>query len=329
MDSNPHKPCDACTTDADSGYPFCVDCGKPAPFALKAGAFSVEIQDVPSEELRSQLASSLKKWFPDINRIDASDILSSGKSILLSGVDEDSAERLIGALKKFKVNGRIIDIPRNRWSLLWNPGLIFSLPALLAAWVFNGAASLIFFLCAPAIPVVVAFRKHYRSRPVIALEFLNYLSDEEFESARQYREIIGSLGREDSARLKSIVRRAFDLHNKLKSKSLSAAAAGSRKGELYGRLTDAVDMAVQICTDIGTADIGLQDDLRNSLASLDVLLKDTEAWFLNLESDDRKSVPGLAEELTEITAGIDGIVNEIRETSDRHAISAARTRISE
>ena len=309
---------------------FCSQCGELAPFALNAGPFSVEIQEVPSEALRTQALSVLKSWFPEMETIRTDRIISSGRSILVNGVDEESADRLLRALKPMKINGRILELRGGDWwKLLWNPGLILSVPGLVATWTLGGAAAILSFMVAVAAPVIGAVLERSRRQPLVRQETLRYLSGEWGRLAREYSEIVRLLSPEDLAVLKSIAGRVLDLQKQLASRSLAAAAAGGEKGEFYNRLTDAMRTAVQIGSRIAVQGTNENVHLREDLVSIDNLLDETRIWYTNLETEDGKQVPQLTAELGEISAGIDRIVREVRHASDQRVTTVTRSQLME
>jgi hypothetical protein len=313
----------------DSDHPFCLQCGELAPFALTPGAFSLEIQEVPSKVLRSRTVSLLKNWFPQMEVIRADKMLGSRTSVLLTGVDEASAERLLRALRPLKVSGRIIEYRANDWwRFLWNPGLILSVPAVVAAWGLDGVAAALSMVVAVAAPVVGALLERSGAQPIIRPETLHFSSGEWLRLAKEYSQTVRRLSPEDSVSLRSIFKKIFDLQKRLSGRSLAASAAGSEKGELYGKLMDAMRTAIQLCKRIAARD----DDeagLREELGALDRLLTATEDWYTGMDTDDRKPIPQLAEEIGEITSGIDRIVREVRNASDQQSTASIRPRILE
>ncbi len=62
------------------------------------------------------------------------------------------------------------------------------------------------------------------------------------------------------------------------------------------------------------------EHLRQDLASLNRLVEETEVWYTSLETRNHKRVPELKAELDEITAGIDKIVREVRDVSERGSL---------
>jgi hypothetical protein len=329
VESRPEKQCLECSAPTQAGHPFCLQCGKVAPFAFSSGDFAVEIQEVPSESLRTQALALLKRWFPGIDVIRADKMLRSGRAILLTGVDETSAENLLRTLKPLKINGRIVEYrSTDWWRFLWNPGLILSVPAVVAAWGLDGFAAALSTSVAVAAPVIGAFLERSGSQPVIKQEKLHYVSDEWLRSAKEYSDTIKELSEEDADALKSIVGKIFELQKRLSSRSLVAAAAGSEKGELYGKLMDAMATAIQICQRIRAQK---EDDksLREDMASLESLVTEIGIWYASVDTSDHKPIPQLKEEVEQITDGIDRIVKEVRHASDRQSIIVERSRIME
>jgi hypothetical protein len=330
MDSQAENRCPQCQSHLDPGHPFCIHCGELSGPALSLGSFLLEIQDVPSDTTRGQAVAILKSWFPEMDALRAHRMLRDSPTILVNGVDEGSANRLLRALLPLKVRGRILGpADTTWWKLVWNPGLLASVPAVVAAWGLDGAASVAALIVAVAAPAVGALLARSRSQPLIRQESLHSLSGEWLGLAKDYSETIRLLSPEDSAVLTSIAGKVFDLHGRLKNRSLPAAAAGAEMGHLHKVLTDTIRTAVEIGRKIARRNSQDKDGLRQDLASLNRLVEETEVWYTSLETRDHKQVPELAAELEEITAGIDKIVREVRDVSEERLIVAERARLLE
>lgn len=330
MESPAENLCPQCQGHLDPGHPFCVHCGELSGAALSLGNFSVEIQDVPSDSTRSQAVAILKTWFPEMDTLRAHRMLRDSPTVLVNGVDEGSGNRLLRALLPLKVHGRLLESADPAWwKLAWNPGLLVSVPALVAAWALDGAASVLSLIVAVAAPAVGALVARSRRQPLIRQQSLHSLSSEWLGLANDYSATIRLLSPEDSAVLTSTAGKVFDLLRGLKDRSLPAAAAGAEMGHLHRVLTDTIRTAVEVARKIASRNSSDKESLRQDLASLNRLVEETQGWYTSLETRNHKQVPELAAELEEITAGIDKIVREVRDVSEERLIAAERARLLE
>lgn len=255
--------------------------------------------------------SLIRSWFPDVDFFEADTRLFRGRSLMASGIDEESAERLIHAFKAIDIEGTIIPAgPKKVWEQLWNPGLVFSAAALVGAPLFGGLTAFLLLLIALAAPVsVAAFRAKYRG-PLVSGNRPGLLSESWRVLAKDYTKAIKSLPVEDRSKLAAIMEKGFDLRNRLKSQSLPAAAAGSEMGDLYIKLREILSAAVRIGYEI-TQFPEEAPRLRHELDDLFRLLDKTVIWFSHLDQD-YKQASRLSDELDSIILGIDNIVQEIR-----------------
>ncbi len=82
-------------------------------------------------------------------------MLRNSTTVLVNGVDEGSGNRLLRALLPLKIHGRILEsADATWWKLIWNPGLLASVPALVAAWGLGGTASVLSLMVAVTAPAV-------------------------------------------------------------------------------------------------------------------------------------------------------------------------------
>lgn len=271
--------------------------------------------------------SLIRSWFPEVDFFEADTRLFRGRSLMASGIDEESAERLIHAFKAIDIEGTIIPAgPKKVWEQLWNPGLVLSAAALVGAPLFGGLTAFLLLLIALVAPMAVAaFRMKYR-RPLVSGNRPALLSDGWRILARDYAEVIKSLPAEDRSKLASIMEEGFDLRNRLKDQSLPAAAAGSEMGDLYIKLREILGAAVRIGYEI-TKFPEEAPRLRGELDDLFRLLKKTVIWFSNLDQDYRQT-SRLSDELDSIILGIDNIVQEIR-TNQPHTIQRQKQKLVE
>ncbi|MDQ7785093.1 MAG: hypothetical protein RDU20_19565, partial [Desulfomonilaceae bacterium] len=114
MSAAPAIPCSTCETGLAAPYPFCPECGRLSPSFVRKGSIGVEIDEVPAEKLRGDLSALLRSWFPDVDVLDAKRRLESGKTLLLTGIDEDSAHRLVETLKTMKAPARLVRVDAGR-----------------------------------------------------------------------------------------------------------------------------------------------------------------------------------------------------------------------
>jgi hypothetical protein len=326
LDSIGHT-CTSCEKNIKQDYPFCPECGELSPSSISSGDLAVEIQDVPSKILRTKAVSLIRSWFPDVDLFMADARLSRGRSVLASGIDQESAERLVHALKAINIEATIVSGGSKKvWDRLWNPGLVFSAAALVGAPLFGGLTAFLLLLIALAAPVsVAAFRAKYRG-PLVSGNRPGLLSESWRVLAKDYAEVIKSLPVEDRSKLASIMEKGFDLRNRLKDQSLPAAAAGSEMGDLYIKLREILGAALRIGYEI-TKFPEEAPRLRGELDDLFRLLEKTVLWFSHLDQD-YKQTSRLSNELDTIILGIDNIVQEIR-TNQPHDIHSQKRKLVE
>ncbi|AFM25105.1 hypothetical protein [Desulfomonile tiedjei] len=326
MDSIGHT-CTSCEKSIKQGYPFCPACGELSPSSISSGDLAVEIQEVPSKILRTNAVSLIRSWFPEVDLFEADTRLFRGRSLLASGIDEESAERLIRALKAINIEGTIVPGgPKKVWEQLWNPGLILSAAALIGAPLFGGLTAFLLLLVALVAPIAVAaFRMKYR-RPLVSGTRPGLLSEGWRVLAGDYAEVVKGLSVDDRSKLASIMEEGFDLRNRLKDQSLPAAAAGSEMGDLYVKLREILSSAVRIGHEITKFPEEAQR-LRGELDDLFRLLEKTVTWFGSLDQD-YKQTSRLSDELDTIILGIDNIVREVR-TKEPHTIQSQQQKLVE
>lgn len=321
-------PCSLCETGRGREYPFCPECGKLSPAFVSGGNFAVELEEVPSERIRSDVVSVLKSWFPTIDVLNASKQLSSGRTVVLRGIDEQSAQRLLAAFKTMKAPGILSrDRAQEGWlKRLWNPGLAISAAALLLALIVGGMSGIVLALFGIAVTPVWALTKGRMKSPLVSVtpvlpgESLVRLSSE-------YSRVVVGLSEQDRETLKSLTTDVFDMQQRLQSDSLAAVAAGAEDGQLYSTLFDSLRTAVEIGARMLSAGESEQTAIRQEFQELKTQVEKTRQWFRSVEGEGIKEPQALSEELREITAGIDRILENIHSPLDEHVHSQEKTRI--
>lgn len=318
MDTTPNKRCAQCVSDFLEGAPFCTDCGKLSPAVVAEGNVALEIDDVPSEKIRDQALSMLKAWFPQLEPIRAAASLKAGRTILISGIDDESARRILEGLESLKVRGRpklLGDKPGwLKW--IWNPGLAVSALGLVLAAAFGGLPAFFFIVIALGAPVAVALLKGRGKEPLIPSVRIGDQADQWIRLSDAYSEVVAQLSSQDSQNLKALVRKVFRLQKRLKSESLASVAAGLERGDLYQSLGDALRSAVELSRRISAEPEENKGPVRNEIAKLNELADRTANWFRKLDDPVIKNASVLEAELDSVSESIDRIVREVRPLPD-------------
>jgi len=327
MNTPQNKNCTACAGDFREGAPFCTECGRLSPAVLRDGDIALEIDEAPSERIRGECVSALRAWFPQLEPIRAEASLKAGKSILLSGIDEESANRVLDALAVFKVRGRFRPVegkPRGlKW--IWNPGLALSAVSLALAAAFGGLLGLLLVLIALGAPVAWALLKGRGVEPLIASLRVRNQADYWIRLSDEYSEVLGQLAPQDSENLKAFVKKVFRLQKRLESESLASIAAGSDRGDLYLSLNDGISSAVELSRRILRQPEENKGPLRDEIGKLNELADRTAGWYRQLEGPVIKNASVLDAELSAITESIDRIVREVRPLPDVRLANKEKT----
>jgi hypothetical protein len=294
-------------------YPFCPECGALSPAISAQGAFAVELEDIPSEQIRARVIDGLKNWYPGIDPVEADARLKSGPVVLLRSIDEDSARRALAYLNAYKAPGRISgDQSLDSWmSIIWNPGLAIGAVALVAALLTGGLTGMALAAGGLGAMGIGAFLKRKRFQPLCrpspSSEF-----DELKALADEYARVIPRLESEDAAVVNKIARTGFELRKRLLTDSVAAIAAGGRTGELYDRVTEAIRGAVHLGESILTSAGPDKESLRAELEGLMGLLARTDQWLDKAEGKLGPSSADLAQNLDHLTERIDRILDTVR-----------------
>lgn len=294
-------------------YPFCPECGALSPAFVARGSFAVELEDVASERIRSDVVDNVRSWFPDVNPLEVDRKLKSGPSILIRGVDEASAQRILAYLKAIKAPGRIVEEKAlGSWSgRLWSPGLGVGAVALIVALLAGGLVGALLMLAGAGAVAAGAFLKGRRFEPVISVVPAVRHDDIE-QLADEYASLIKELSPEDAEALKSVTTTVFDIHRRLRSDSVAAVAAGGETGDLYDRLTDAISTALHIAQRLLSSPEEDRKGLRKQLADLNDLVKRTGQWLTGAEEGKPRTPAELSGDLDEVTQRIDRILETVR-----------------
>ena len=294
-------------------YPFCPECGALSPALVARGSFAVELEDVPSERIRSEFVDNVRSWFPDVNPLEVDRKLKSGPSILIRGIDEASARRILAYLKAVKAPGRILEEEAlGSWSgRLWSPGLGVGAVALVVALLAGGLVGVLLIVAGVGAVAAGAFLKGRRLQPVISVVPAVKHDDME-QLADEYASLIRQLSQEDAEALKSVTTTVFDIHRRLRSDSVAAVAAGGTTGDLYDRLTDAIPTALHIVRTLLSSPEEDRRGLRKQLADLNDLVKRTGQWLTGAEKGTPRTAAELSGDLDEVTQRIDRILETVR-----------------
>jgi len=306
--------CPACENMLEQDRPFCPECGRLSPVVLSPGSLSVEIPDIASEQIRTDVTRLLKSWFPDLDIGAVQEALRTRWVTLIAGIDEDSGNRILDALKVFKIRGRLVSPSMEEsWpARLWNPGLLVSAIALINAAIFGGLIAFFGLLAAVGAPVAWTLVESRRQRPLVTPPLTGSSAEQWAELSEDYTGVLKDLDPAAARMLSSITRAVFDVQTRLRSETVAAAIAGGEKGELYKRLRDTIRTAVELCR----RNRALAEQERLSLAAeleplRDTVLK-TGEWYRSLESDGVKPPEALKSEIADITGRIDALVQEVR-----------------
>jgi len=311
MEADDLNRCPVCGAQYGRGDPFCHECGRLLPSVALPGDVSVDMLDVPSEKLRQRIVGLLRSWFPDVDAVEADRRLKAGKSRLISGIDADSARRIVDALKAEKA-GAGLTRDKSRTGRFINGGLIVSAIALIAAPFLSLSGSIFMLLLAVAAPIAGAMLKQERMRPLVPSPADSLESAEWIAIAKQYSELVPTLEASEAESLRFITKTVFGLRRRLSQPTLAATAAGEVAGDLYQRLHDAIRTALEICRRISSGNGEIKEAHNRELDGLKKLVAETADWFRAHEHDNLKEFPQLADELRGIRESIDSVLKEVR-----------------
>lgn len=330
METNLHSLCPRCKSGPPQRDPFCPLCGHISPSVLTRGSVAVEIGEIPSAEIRSELQAALRNWFPRLDPFQAEDRLKSSPSLLVAGIDEESGRRILDALKAWKVNGRLVPQSRagqgfdwKRWIL--NPGLAVSALALFLSWLVGGVPGLIFLLAALAAPPVTGLLRRKDDQPLVPPWSLFSADHHWIAIAGEYAQVIQELEPLEREMLRSVTAEVFDLVAELKSGSVAAVSAGGEEGELYRNMREAVRRAVILAAATTTGSEEERSSAREELGTLSDLIKKTTDWFRTLGHGETKPTLELSEQLRQVTESIDRIVQDVRSPREERPFQKDKT----
>jgi hypothetical protein len=320
--------CDSCNAELRGGDPFCLNCGKIVRNILASGNLAIEIADVPSAQLRKQIVQEFKTWFPGIDPITAESKLRKSPCIFISGIDEESANRLLEILKSIKIDGRLVhDAGGHSWlQLLWNPGLFMAAGLIMLAALVQGLVGVIISLLGAATPFLWAFWKSNRLTPLLGSTTINFEAPRWIDISNQYSQIISKLAIQDAELLRSVMRMIIGLQQSLKSHSLASLAAGEDRGDLYRTLSNSSLTAIDLCRRINSSQGEERDRLRQELLDLIHVIGRSHDQFMNLDREEIKSVEELTQEMDKTVEIIDRIVQDVRSPLLRTNLTAGEIR---
>lgn len=293
---------------------------------VKGGEFQVRIHDIPSSRIRERVVKTIKSWFGGVDSLEAEKRLSRKGAVLISGVDEDSAERILAALKRMKATGEIQRVPEARGfaGKLLNWGLALSGAALILAIISGGLLGLLFFFAALAAPVVVALTSNDQT-PLAPAAGMDRDDLTWFETARKYQAKIGDLDEASRAKLREFTESILALRMALKSDSVASHAAGGTGGSLYERLPGAIEAGIGMSAEMAKKEGRDLEELEQELARLTSSANTALDSLLELDKDGPARAKELSEELNDISARVDDIIREIRPAGE----SIGRGRLNE
>jgi hypothetical protein len=315
MESDQYRICAGCNSTLGPGDPFCLTCGTLSPSLVNTGDLAIEVQDVPGQRLRAEVVSILKAWFPEMDTIRADERFQSGWHILVRGIDEKSGSRILAALKRIKIDGRLLreDTASSWKEKLLNPGLIVAAVGAFLCVIIGGITAMALAPVPLAAPFVWAFLKSRRQEALLVLEDPSPRYEKWSRLAEEYAQVVRLLDLQDRQVLRTLAGTAFDLQHRLSSDSLVAVAAGEDRGELYSRLTDAVRTALSLGTRISSlADGEERTSLQRELLDLTEMVLNSATWFRSMEQGPVKEPAVLHDELHGITRRIDRILSQVR-----------------
>ncbi len=309
--------CQKCSFKTDASNPFCLTCGAPSPQMVTRGSFAVELREVASASLREKAVGLLRSWFPMLDPLTTKRRLAKGRYTLAAGVDEESATRIIEALKALNVEGRLTraDDHKNPLRLLWNGGLLWTAGALLLAALLPGVFSLLFVVIGAAVPVGIALKDSDRLLPMVPAVPVREHSEAWVDLARQYGNFITALSQEDRQAFVTLMGTVFALIRDLERGSLAAVAAGKERGDLYYQLFEAAATAVELGRRISAATPETTADLRKELDELGRVVRETTEWFRGQDREQLKPSKDFAVELEYVKESIDRILGDVRTPS--------------
>lgn len=311
MTSKRETACPECGNPHQPGRPFCVDCGELIPPIVSDGSVSVVVGDVPSAEIRSQLTAVLKSWFPGLDSFEAEDRLKTGPTLLISGIDESSAGKLVAALKGFHAPAKAErDRERSFFKSLWNGGLLVTPPALLIALLVGSWVGLLLFMIGVAAPIVGAMLKIRHMQPLLLGAQIQPQAEDWARTAESYAEAMKMSDPEAGAMLKSLAERVFDVYGRLRKGTVVAVAAGDDRGELAMRLMETVQTAASLARKSASGD---EEKRREALKELNILSEMVDAtgdWYRRTESEGIKDSQTIAGDLVDVVTRIDRILKD-------------------
>lgn len=325
-ETNVHTLCSQCPSGLPLRYPFCPMCGRLSPSVLERGSFAVEVSEIPSAQVRSEVQAALRNWFPRLDIFEAEKRLKSRSSVLISGINEESGRRILEALRAWKVNGRLVpEVPAGgrvdwkKWIL--NPGLAFSGMALLSALLVGGMTALLLILVAFAAPLLTGLLRRNDGKPLIPSWTL-YAADHHWISiADEYAGVVQELQPADRDMLRSLTSEIFDLMAELASGSVVAVSAGGEEGDLYRTMRESIRRAVSLAGDVASGTETEKSAARQEFGALSDLVKKTSDWFGTLRHGATRPTPEISEQLREVTESIDRIVRDVRSPREERFFS--------
>jgi hypothetical protein len=321
--------CPGCDHRLGAGERFCIQCGRLSPEVVERGENAIRLLDVPAAQLRETAVEILRVWFPALDAVAAAERLKTGPAVLVQGVDEQSGQRILNALKKLKLQGQLTGIaPKGSLAgRLVNPGLIVTVLAVLLDILLRGRIPLVLVLLSFAAPMVWGFFLRKVDGPLVV----------EWEPtpdavlwatmAKQYADAVSRVDADLRRALGSFAEDVFDVLRGLSDDSVASVAAGGLNGALYGRLVDALRTAVDLAQRIPSTQSEEQAGLRKEFEDLRVSVSRTREWFRSAQRDRVKAAAELTEELGDVARSIDRVLDDVRSVAGPAGLSRERERV--
>lgn len=294
-------------------YPFRTSDGSPSPFLFSQGDVAVEALEVASSEPRERLIRCLKSRFPHLDRFALDARLKEPSAVLISGISEESASRLIAFLKDLGITARLTS--RRKVSVfqrLWNPGLIAVAGASLLSPFFGGVTAVLLILAGLGFWALGVYRLGRRRIPVISSPFSETEAEYWLKSAELFSSAIRASRTEDRNRLEHLTTRIFEILTSLRRLSVYSAAAGGVEGELADKLKETLRVSIGILEQINQASGEKQAKLSYDLASLADLLDELAGEHENTSDPSGEAAHRVSREIQYLADQVSGIMKEVQ-----------------
>lgn len=320
MDTEKGFTCRGCDHLLESRENFCIQCGRLSPALLERGDMALRLMDIPSQQLRETIVRLLASWFPSLDRISAEHGLASGSMIIVQGISEQSGERILDTLKRFRVHGELIPVSELKpgFSRFLNLGWILPVLTLLLSLVTFGKIPFWLVLLSLPAPFLWGFLAPKQVKPLVPTWEARFDVHLWESIAKQYEEVAARAEQQLLQTLGDIADNVFLILQYLSTDSLTAVAAGGQEGELSARVTEVLRTAIALTQRIGVSSGEEEKELRKELGDLAASIQGTRLWLENKQKDQVTEVSVLTRELNEATQSIDRILRDVRSGALSH-----------